>query len=126
MPVKWIWTLAVVLLGLGLWVHPGAAGKIQQFKDDQGTLHINNAGQEGAAKAEKEEQPGRRRRSVYPVPAPVAAPPPEEPEPVAAPAAEEATQEEAAGGVPEEAAPTVRAPRGGQSDSGGRPRGGRR
>lgn len=126
MPVNLKWRLAVVLLGVGLWVHPGEASKIQQFKDDQGTVHINNAREAASDKAEPEGKPGSRRRPKFPAAPPVA---PSPPEPVAqTPAAEEAKQGEAAAVVQEEEeAPIAGATtRGGHSEGFGRGRGGRR
>jgi len=113
MRVNWKWRLAVALLGLALMNPPGVAAKIKHFKDDQGTLHINNAGEAEAGKGNgtKLNMHGRRWGASQQAMAPMAPPPPPvqeapPPEPVApAPQEEEAQQEPVAPPSQEEAAP---------------------
>ena len=42
MLVGWKWRLALALVGVALWSHPGVAAKIDRFTDKDGTLHISN------------------------------------------------------------------------------------
>ena len=111
MPINLRRCLAVALLGVALWSHPGVAAKIDRFQDDQGTLHITNHGETPADKSGTGAKPVRRRlskaeafsREGLPVPPP----PPqalETPPPGAVPPP---PQEEAA--LPEPAAPPSRA-----------------
>jgi hypothetical protein len=41
----------LVLVGVALWSHPGVAGKINRFTDEDGTLHITNKGAEEPVKS---------------------------------------------------------------------------
>jgi hypothetical protein len=61
------WRLALVLVGVALWSHPGVAGKIDRFTDKEGTLHISN---KDAGEPIKLSEPPETKP-----PAPTAAPP---------------------------------------------------
>jgi len=52
MLVGWKWRLALALVGVALWSHPGVAGKIDRFTDKDGTLHITNKEAEESVKLE--------------------------------------------------------------------------
>ena len=75
MLLGWKWRLALVLVGVALWSHPGVAGKIDRFTDTDGTLHITNKGAEEPAK------PGGAAVVKTPLPEPAASPVPGQPNP---------------------------------------------
>ncbi len=78
MPLSWKWRLALAVLGVVLWSHPGSAAKIERFKDSEGTLHISNSGEAEPAKPGEAVTP-----RVTPVaPPPAAVPPAPPPAPV--------------------------------------------
>lgn len=68
MLLGWKWRLALVLVGVLLWSHPGVAGKIDRFTDKDGTLHITNKGEEEPIK------PGGAEAAKTPLPEPAAPP----------------------------------------------------
>jgi hypothetical protein len=52
MLVGWRWCLALALVSVALWSHPGVARKIDRFTDKDGTLHITNKEAEEPIKLE--------------------------------------------------------------------------
>jgi hypothetical protein len=83
MLVSWRWRLVVAVVGLVLFLSPsGVAAKIERFKDNEGTLHISNTGEEpvkpGGATTPKLPSPPTPPQPMPPAPLPRPVPPPEQ------------------------------------------------